>query len=227
MPPFRSAESFRGRTFMNKTRLIADPSSVFLLLLLTLILLFCGCKNPFKTRSSPPPESREGTWESPALPEIVIENLLNAYNEMIIDNFSECLSDSFLFSAPEDSIDAANLGRPWLFANWNRDAEIKVTENIFKTFGQNPDSAGLVLSLESSPSYQDEEGDTASVLYRHYELVLYGPEGSGPKATLIEGTAAFHMEKTPLGLWSIYFWRELLPAADQQDWADFKANFRQ
>jgi hypothetical protein len=191
------------------------------------VLLTCSCKNPFKTRGSPQPELREGTWETPALPTVVLENLFHAYNEKIVDNFAECLSDSFLFSAPEDSIDATNLGQPWLFADWNRDAEITVTDNIFKTFSQNPDSSGLVLSFSSTPAFQDEEGDSVAVLYKDYELLVYERRGANPETTLIQGTAAFHMKKTPLNLWSIYFWRELLPVPGQEDWADFKAKFRQ
>jgi hypothetical protein len=194
-----------------------------------LLILFCvwGCKNPFKTRSSPPPEFSEGTWETPALPRIVLDNLLHAYNEKIIDNFSECLSDSFVFSAPEDSIDATNEGRDELFANWDKTVEVKITDNVFKTFEQNSDSIDYVLSFHPASSFQDEEGDTIAVLYRDYQLLISESKGANPETTVVKGTAAFHMEKTPLNLWSIYFWRELLPLEDYQDWAQFKAQFRQ
>ncbi len=201
--------------------------AVLFSLLLMVYSCICGCKNPFKTRSSPPPEFSEGTWETPALPKIVLDNLLHAYNEKIIDNFSECLADSFLFSAPEDSIDAINEGRDELFTSWDKTVEVKVTDNIFKTFGQSSDSIDYVLSFHPTSSFQDEEGDTVAVLYRDYQLLISASKGADPETTSVKGTAAFHMRKTPLNLWSIYWWRELLPLEDYQDWAQFKAQFRQ
>lgn len=207
------------------------PARLGLTALLSLLLaVYCcvsGCKNPFKTRNSPPPESREGTWETPALPEIVIENLLNAYRERIIDNFTECLSDSFTFSAPEDSIDATNYGRPWLFESWDREVEIRVTDNIFKTVRQNPDSTDYDLYLHLTSPSQDEENDTVAIFYRDYELLVYDLKASPPETTWAKGTAAFHMTRTSLNWWSIYFWSDIPAAAGEDDWADFKARFRQ
>ena len=208
-----------------------SPARLGLTVLLSLLLMaYCcvaGCKNPFKTRNSPPPEFREGTWETPALPEIVIKNLLNAYRERIIDNFAECLSDSFRFSAPEDSIDAANYGRPWLFESWDTDVEIRVTDNIFKTVCQNSDSLDYDLNLYPTSPNQDEENDTLAVLYRDYQLFVYDLKASSPETTLAKGTAAFHMRQSSLNWWSIYFWSDLPAAAGEDDWADFKARFRQ
>ena len=201
--------------------------TVLLFLLLMAYCCVAGCKNPFKTRNSPPPESREGTWETPALPEIVIENLLKAYNEKIIDNFAECLSDSFRFSAPEDSIDAANLGLPWLFEDWDRDVEIRVTDNIFRTVRGSSDSLDYDLYLYLTSPNQDEENDTLAVFYRDYELFIYDLKVSPPETTLAKGTAAFNMRQTSLNWWSIYFWNDIPATAGEDDWADFKAKFRQ
>ncbi|UCB51805.1 MAG: hypothetical protein JSV10_07405 [Candidatus Zixiibacteriota bacterium] len=201
--------------------------TVLLSLLLAAYCCVSGCKNPFRTRSSPPPELREGTWETPALPETVIENLLNAYRERVIDNFAECLSDSFRFSAPEDSIDAANYGLPWLFEGWDRDVEIRVTDNIFKTVRQNPDSSDYDLYLHLTSPNRDEENDTLAVLYRDYELYVYNLKAFPPETTLAKGTAAFHMRQSSLNWWSIYFWSDIPAAAGEDDWADFKAAFRQ
>jgi hypothetical protein len=201
------------------------------------IVLFCfllmggavisGCKNPFKTRGSPPPVISEGTWETPALPEIVIQNLLYSYNERIIGNFIQCLCDSFRFSAPEDSIDAYNDGRDELFASWDRSVEISVTTSIFNTTRQNPDSLDYVLSFSLIPSVSDEVSDTLAVLSREYELFIYELKADPPETTLTKGTATFRMRQTSLNWWSIYFWRDIPAEAGEDDWADFKAKFRQ
>ncbi|MCJ7578857.1 MAG: hypothetical protein MUO91_10450 [candidate division Zixibacteria bacterium] len=182
-----------------------------------------GCKNPFKTRKSPPPIITEGTWDTPYRPEIVIQNLLHAYNEKIIGNFILCLCDSFRFSAPEDSIDAFNRGRPELFANWDKSTEINVTTNIFTTFRQNVDSISYVLSFAPT-SVPDDVSDTVAVLSRDYELSI--SKSTPPETKLAKGTATFYMRQTSFYWWSIYFWSDI-PDVSGDDWGDFKAEFRQ
>jgi len=200
----------------------------FPLLFLLLIGYFSpwGCKNPFKTRNSPPPKKNEGTWETPASPEIVIQNLLSAYNEKIIGNFILCLSDSFRFSAPEDSIDAVNQGRADLFANWDGSVEIEVTRSIFSTFRQNTDSLNYVLSFRLTPPVPDDIGDTVATLSRDYELFISDLRAAPPETTFARGTATFYMRQTSLNWWSIYFWVDVPAIPGEEDWADFKARYR-
>ena len=202
-----------------------------LLFLLLWSLFFCfylpGCKNPFKTRKSPEPITTEGTWDTPYLPKIVIENLLHAYNEKIIGNFILCLCDSFRFSAPEDSIEAVQDNREELFANWDRSTEINVTNSIFTTFRQNVDSISYVLSFDPSPSVPDDVGETVAVLLRNYQLFIFNLKSAPPETTLAKGTATFHMRQTSLNWWSIYFWSDIPDVSGGDDWGDFKAEFRQ
>jgi hypothetical protein len=186
-----------------------------------------GCKNPFRTRHSPEPVIREGTWETPALPEIVIQNLLHSYNEKVIGNFIQCLCDSFAFSAPEDSIDAVTQGREDLFADWDGSVEITVTTNLFNTARQNPDSFDYVLWLHTNVDLPDEVGDTLAVLSRDYELFIFDFKAEPPETTRAEGTATFHMRQTSLNWWSIHFWSDISAETGKDDWADFKAQFRQ
>jgi len=184
-----------------------------------------GCKNPFRTRHSPHPTVSEGTWETPALPEIVIQNLLYAYNEKIIGNFIQCLCDSFIFSAPEDSIDAVNQGRADLFAGWDRSVEISVTTSVFNTFRQHPDSLDYVLSIHATPPVPDEKSDTQAILYRDYDLLVFNLKSASTDT--IKGTATFYMHQTSLNWWSIYYWSDVPAIPGKYDWADFKAKFRQ
>jgi hypothetical protein len=194
---------------------------------LILILSFSGCKNPFRTRNSPPPIISEGTWETPSQPEIVIQNLLYAYNERIIGNFIQCLADSFMFSAPEDSIDAVNHGRTDLFAGWNRSVELSVTTRIFDISRQYPDSISYVLSFDLTPPVPDDIGDSLATLSREYELLTISGKSSPPESTLAKGIATFWMRETSLNWWSIYLWKDIALVANTPDWADFKAQYRQ
>jgi hypothetical protein len=195
----------------------------------TLILCFCllGCKNPFKTRESPPPVAEEGTWDTPFRPEIVVQNLLNAYNEKVIGNFILCLCDSFTFSAPEDSVKAVQDNREELFANWDKSTEVSVTTSIFTTFRQNVDSVGYVLLFDPDPPVTDDIGDNTAVLLREYELVILDYNSDPPETTLAEGTATFHMKQTSLNWWSIYFWSDRPKVSGGYDWGAFKSEFRQ
>lgn len=207
-----------------------SPDRLFHISLFSFLIIGCfcfsGCKNPFKTRSSPQPVISEGTWETPALPKIVIQNLLHAYNEKIIGNFIQCLCDPFRFSARVDSIDAVDDGLPELFANWDRSVEISVTTSIFSTSRQNPDSFGYVVSFLSTHP-PDEVGDTLAVLSRDYELFIFDLKATPPETTLAKGTATFHMRQTSFNWWSIYFWSDFPAETGEDDWADFKAQFRQ
>ena len=203
--------------------------SHLLLLLGGLFFFFClsGCKNPFKTRKSPPPIITEGTWDTPYLPKIVIENFLHAYNEKVIGNFILCLCDSFRFSAPEDSIKAVQENREELFANWDKSTEISVTTNIFTTFRQKVDSISYVLFFDPDPPVSDDIGDTLAVLSRNYLLLIFNWKSVPPETTLAKGTATFHMRQTSLIWWSIYFWSDIPDVSGGYDWGDFKAEFRQ
>jgi hypothetical protein len=195
-------------------------------MLMTDLCIF-GCKNPFRTRESPPPIISEGTWETPSQPEIVIQNLLYAYNERIIGNFIQCLADSFRFSAPEDSIDAVNQGRTDLFTGWDRSVELSVTTRIFDISRQYPDSISYVLSFKLTPPVPDDLGDSLATLSREYELLTISGKSTPPDSTLAKGIATFWMRETSLNWWSIYLWKDIAAVANSADWADFKAQYRQ
>jgi hypothetical protein len=203
-------------------------SDRFVLISVCLLSLLCfpGCKNPFRTRSSPPPVTEtEGTWKTPSEPMDVIENLLNAYNEMVISNFDRCLCDSFKFSAPEDSIAAVQDNREELFANWDKNAEVRVTAKIFSTFRQNPDSMSYVLFFNSTIPTPDDITDSTAVLLRDYEILIFDLRAD-PSQKYAKGTATFHMQQTSLNWWCILFWSDIPAEGGGFDWGDFKAQSR-
>jgi len=197
-----------------------------MLLTLVFVVLFLGCaKSPFRTRNSPEPISGGGTWTPPSKPEIVLENLLHSYNEKIIENFNLCLSDTFVFSAPEDSIEAVNNNREWLFTNWNLSVEKRVTSNIFKTFSEKKDSLDLTLFMDFGSMVKGEWTDTTAVLSINYRLSIYQFKPTEQVDTA-EGVATFYLKETGLSWWSIYFWSDVPKVSGRDDWGDFKAEYR-
>jgi len=197
-----------------------------ILLISVFIVLSLGCaKNPFRTRNSPEPISGGGTWTPPSEPETVLKNLLHSYNEKIIENFNLCLADSFVFSASEDSIEAVNDHREWLFSNWNLSVERRVTSNIFKTFSGKKDSLDLVLFMDFGSMVKEEWTDTIAALSINYRLSIYQFKPTEQVKTA-EGVATFHLRQTGLSWWSIFFWSDVPLVSGGYDWGDFKAEYR-
>ena len=189
-------------------------------------LIFAGCiKNPFSTRDTEDPYGASGTWETPQSPEAALRNLLYAYNEMIMSNYELCFSDSFVFSSPEDSIDAVNSGREELFIFWNKPTEIAVTSNIFNNFTQT-DSLSLFLSLSHPAAYSDLVEDTMAIMYRNYVVAIITSTAMSSDTVLAEGLATFHLRPEQLNWWTIYFWDDLPKNSGFYDWGDFKAEYR-
>jgi hypothetical protein len=179
-------------------------------------------KNPFSTRGTEDPYGSAGTWETPQTPAVAVQNLLYAYNEMVISNYELCFSDSFLFSSPEDSIDAVNDGRGDLFAGWNKQVEVGVANNIFSTYSAS-DSLDLLLTLIPAEDYVDIIGDTTAVLYRNYSLILLSAVSDTITA---EGLATFHLCQEQLNWWTIYLWQDIPAVSGETDWGDIKAEYR-
>lgn len=154
-----------------------------------------------------------------------MQNLLYAYNEMVISNYQLCFSDSFLFSSPEDSIDAVNDGRGDLFADWDKQVEVGVANNIFSTYSAT-DTLDLFLTLISAEDYIDIIGDTTAVLYRNYNLVLTVTTTGSADTVIAEGLATFHLCEEQLNWWTIYLWEDIPAVSGETDWGDIKAEYR-
>jgi hypothetical protein len=193
--------------------------------ILSVAVLLTGCfKDPLSTRGTEDPYGSSGTWETPQSPEVTLNNLLFAYNEMVISNYQLCFSDSFRYSSPEDSIDAVNDGRGDLFVDWTRAVEIAVTNNIFSTFTSS-DSVNLILTMSPAEEYTDQVEDSTAILYRAYDLVVITSNEDTSYTDSYSGRAVFHLFEEQLNWWTVYLWEDI-PIDSQDDWGDFKGLFR-
>lgn len=184
-----------------------------------------GClKDPFTTRHSQEPAGSTGTWETPSTPDVVLLNLLYAYNEKNIQNYQLCLADDYVFSATEDSIEAEASGNPALFQFWDKAAEVSATENIFASVAAGNQYLDLILS--PSQEYPDSLGDSLAVIYRNYILRIVTYDSLAVDTTYIEGAASFSLLRTLFNWWSIYLWKELPVPGNEYDWAEYKAEYR-
>lgn len=199
-------------------------SFIIVIVLFMAILVVLGCKNPFKTRKSPEPKGPRGTWDTPLEPKVVIQNLLFAYNEKIIENFNTCICDTFAFSAPEDSIEAA---RPDLFSNWDAETERIVTRNLFDFFRENSDSMDYLLLFDFDTYREDKESDTLAIVTVHYQITIFRFKPEDVEPIEAEGVATFYLKETSLNWWSVFFWSDIPDAPGGYDWAVFKSQFRE
>ena len=186
--------------------------------LLLLILLIFGCKNPFATRSADPPSVRRGTWEDPTFYDAVLRNLENSYNQQIIDNFSDCISEDFLFTSdPED-----NAQYPGIFDDWGREEEVDVTRSIFTS---NTSSAFIDLALVDTTMEVTfyPSGDTvrAEVIY---DLEVNQDKVDAPRH--MAGRAIFYVSEGGGGIWKVYRWEDSkADFPDSSSWGELKAVF--
>lgn len=195
-------------------------------LILSLSAVLLSCKNPFSHRSSEPPIGSSGTYEVPSTPQIVLTNLLYAYNEKNINNFRKCLSDSFIFSAYEDSVEAEQRGEGWVFYDWNADVEEAITRRIFQSYPLNSDSTEMSLIIDLSSNPLDQENDSTATLIRTYNLLIINFTEETAETTTAIGESSFNLSRSSLIGWSIDLWSDRPDENNDFDWADFKALYR-
>jgi hypothetical protein len=185
--------------------------------LLLLLLFLAGCDNPFATRSAEPPSVRRGTWEEPIFYDAVLRNLSNAYQEQIIDNFTDSISEDFRFT-PDPEDEAQN---PGIFDEWGVEQERDVTVSIFSSgMGSFIDLALVDTTMEVTiyPS-----GDTvrAEVIY---QLSVDQDQVEAPQN--MAGRAIFFVSETSGGVWKVYLWEDSkADYPDSSSWGELKAAF--
>lgn len=200
--------------------------TVKIILLLLAVQFAAGCKNPFSHRDSENPLGNSGTWEVPTEPEIVVSNLLYSYNERNINNFRQCLTDSFRFSAYEDSVEAEQRGQGHLFQDWDIGVEESVTRRIFQSFPAGSDSTYMRLFIDPNPNQFDQQTDSTAVLVRAYSLSFIPTAADAEDTLTAIGEATFKMSRSSLAGWAIDLWKDRPVEGNELNWADFKALFR-
>jgi len=190
---------------------------VFPLRLLLMLLLMSGCDNPFATRSAEEPSVRRGTWEDPVFYDAVLRNLKNSYNEQIIDNFTDSISEDFRFIP--DPVDEAQ--NPGIFDDWGFEQERDVTRSIFSSGSGS--FIGLTLADTTMEVTFYPSGDTvrAEVIY---DLSVDQDTVSAPRHSM--GRAIFFVSEGSGGFWKLYRWEDSRSDyPDSSSWGELKASF--
>jgi hypothetical protein len=210
VPPFDLTDSHSGPVHFRHVRWKH-------VLLIGLLLFSAGCENPFSTRDAEPPSVRRGTWEEPIFYDAVLRNLTNAYNEQIIDNYTDSISEDFRF-VPDPEDDARY---PGVFDDWGFEQERDVTGLIFSS------GTGAFIDLALADTTMEvtfyPSGDTvrAEVIYSlGVEQVLV----TAPQE--MAGRAVFYVSETTGNIWKVYRWEDSkADYPDSSSWGELKAAF--
>ncbi len=185
--------------------------------LIPVMLLLLACENPFATRSADPPSVRRGTWEEPIFYDHVLHNLESSYNEQIIGNFIDSISEDFLF-IPDPVDDAQN---PEIFREWGFEQESDVTRSIFSSGTGRFIDLTLVDTTMAVTFYP--AGDTVRT-EMIYDLTVAQDRVSAPRHMV--GRAVLYVSEGQGGIWKIYRWEDSkADFPDSSSWGELKAAF--
>ncbi len=180
---------------------------------IVLLTLFTfSCENPFNPEMRK--QSETAALRSADSPEILLQNLEDAYNRMDIDLYKSCLSKSFRFviisSEKNDiglDIDDDGLSDDW----WDYDVEVRYTENLFgcgSTDGLVPAPVSISLDLQvpSSESWgQDSDSANTLIIPCYFDLRL---TYSGNYQDIVaNGYALFYVVEED-GVWKVVRWQD-------------------
>jgi len=183
-----------------------------ILFIMILLLSLNGC-GLFETRNPVPPDDDNSFFVPPTSYDIVINNLLTAFSSKNIDNYCQCLLDSFSFIPSAE----ANLNYPGLFDNWMIQNERIYFLSLVNTLGK---SNTLDLKLNNI-KYETQTSDSV-VLFADYSINLELPEAHDTKYV---GVLSWTITLTNNGLWYISRWMDFHKEGDNKTFSDLKAKF--
>ncbi|MFW6348479.1 MAG: hypothetical protein ACOC2C_07715 [Cyclonatronaceae bacterium] len=184
---------------------------------LSVLLAGCGI---FETRTPESPGSGDGNagFRQPDQPDLVIENLQAAINDMnslnYMRNFVEA-GQGFSFTPSSAALD----NDPSIWQNWSREDESAYFNNLV-TATQNRDGHSLAISdLERITLPEGGERITAS-----YTLTLMHNRTDSGIPTVARGNFLMDVVQDENGLWYVQSWTDNA-SGSSFTWSDIKASF--
>lgn len=191
----------------------------YIYVLSLILLLMIGCGNPFETRTPESPDSEQLVCEPAISPQMVLENLIDAYEYQSLECYMQLFDSTFVFEADPYEREGT-LG--YLYRDWEINIEINVTQSLFEQVSLED---GITLILTSVPDKPDPpEPHLSATLYRNYTLALDYPQSQIPPAAPAQGIAIFALTENQRGFWQITHWED--QRQNTIDWGAIKGIFR-
>lgn len=190
--------------------------STLLFLLGMMVFMLAGCEL-FQTRDAEPPDTGNvGVFLQPDRPEIVLENLISAVENLNAVNYSRCLIETgFRFNPSNSALNSS----PEIWTNWSDEEERTYFNNLRAAATNN---SGHRLTL-SNISTELSSNDSRQVFADYTLTVLHNRSNLGVPTT-ISGTFALRLQLLDSGLWTISEWTDISNGGEYS-WSDLKAAF--
>lgn len=175
-----------------------------------------GC-SIFDTRTAEPPGGEStGTFLQPDRPEIVLDNLINAIQNLNTQNYLRNLDTENFEYTPSNAALAAN---PEVWTGWSSDEE-QIYFNNLRASAEN--TTGHQLRLENITN--DLQSSNRRQIVADYMLTLLHNRSNIGVPTNISGRFVLELETGEDGLWKIVAWTDV-SAGDSFSWSDLRASF--
>jgi len=187
------------------------------ILVLPLLLLLSGC-DLLTTRDAQSPGNPRSNYELPVTPQILIQNLVNSFQDRNVENYLSCFSNPAFSEKKFQFIPSSGAAAqfPSLTDSWDLKSEDQYFRNmISKMEGDLP--ATLVFS---NPAYSPQ-GDSL-VLDALYSLNV--PHNQQDLPTNFQGEVRFYMVRDSRSTWAIYYWQDNKNST-LASWSELKGRF--
>ncbi len=183
-----------------------------------IIAAFIMACSLFDTRNPEEPSEDNGTFVPPSTPGIVIENVVNAFENKNVNNYAACFSNAKFKFTPSVEVAARY---PSLFENWTVDSEKQCFTNAIAAMNKESKPILSILNRDFDFISQD-----SAVLVSEYIINCEFLNASISKN--FTGKAIFTIMPETDGLWRIAAWQDFQLAGDtnKDSWSSLKAYFR-
>lgn len=183
------------------------------ILFLSVILIY-GC-DIFETRDPEEPDRSRSNYETPSEPQIVIQNLQNAFSDRNSDNYKKNFAlgpplVNRIFSFLPTSL--ALSSDPALWANWNVDNEFRYFNNLVTRVPEGLPITLLLSEEQFSPSID-------STIYTAKYFISIPNLTGDPE--IYEGSLKFNMITDNQLAWVIHYWEDISKESSNS-WSDLK-----
>ncbi len=179
-------------------------------------LLFSGC-TLFDTREPEPPDAGPGApFLQPDRPEIVLENLSNAFVAVNLQNYLRSINEKDFRYSPTVTAQNEN---PELWGTWSIEDEEAYFNNL-----SSASQSGTNHSLTFSDVDTEIVSSSVQQITATYNLTVNHNRNTQGVPTLAGGQVIFLMTAGEDGLWSISEWTDV-SSSGTFSWSDLRAAF--
>ncbi len=192
--------------------------SFFFIVFLSALLPSCGdllgVRDP-----EPPDRPTESHWIPATTPDVVIENLKQAFVNREFETYMKCLSDTTSYNLPAFRFKpsaVSSVKYPGKFDTWSSTDEQIWFQSVLAA--SPPDSLFKLTLTEDEPFV--ESLDTVEYQFTYALDIHHNRQGPPSR---YEGKGVFKMIRDSRNYWLIYYWEDI--STGEPDWTDLKALF--